>query len=245
MAKKYLLLDTNVIAAYYLPRSTKHKKLRDRAELLLDAIRTGQFDAFLYVPNFCVAETFSVFMKYGFSDWNKRHVKGGTLDLRVYQSLVTQFQKDIHNGHFFYHYELSRYHILAINLVAPIDHYFQISKGKKNQSPSGTFDQLIIAMGIHLAAIHGHDNVTIVSADDRLISILRKCGSEISQNTIKMLRLDKAKELTGIPFSPRSFPSGLNLKSATKKELEAAFAGWPFEKKSLPEKVYRHLNVPE
>ncbi len=81
-----------------------------------------------------------------------------------------QFHEDIHNGRFIYQYELSRYHILGINLVAPIDHHFQITRGKdQRHEPMGTFNHPIISMGIQLAHIHGSASVAILSSDDRRV----------------------------------------------------------------------------
>ena len=116
----YVLLDANVTAAYYLPRSTKSQRVKGRIEILFDSVRSGGSDHFFYLPNFCVAEVFSVFMKYSFGHWN-RQVRGNTIDTRYYRRIVDQFQADIHNGQFIYHYELSRYHVLAIDLIAPVD----------------------------------------------------------------------------------------------------------------------------
>ena len=75
---KYLLLDANIPASYYLPRSTKSENTKQRAEVLFDSTRSGETEFFFYLPNFCVAEVFSVFMKYSFGHWNK-HVKTGTI----------------------------------------------------------------------------------------------------------------------------------------------------------------------
>ncbi len=227
----YILLDTNVVAAYYLPRSMKSIRANERIEIIFDSVRSGTANHFFYLPNFCVAEVFSVFMKYAFGSWNPHVInRGGTIGKRIYKQLVDQFQDDIHNGKFIYHYELSRYHILAINLIAPIDHYFQISrvKGKnRNIVPMGTFDHLIIAMGIHLAHIHGNDKVAIISADDRLIDILAKCKSGINHNTISKLKLDIAEELTGKRFGSDLFPKYLNLKTANKNMLREVLGEWP------------------
>lgn len=245
----YLLLDANVTAAYYLPRSTKSVKVRERIENIFDSVRSGQTDHFFYLPNFCVAEVFSVFMKYSFGRWNQ-HVKAtGTIDTRHYNRIVKQFQRDIHNGRFIYHYELSRYHVLGINLVAPVDHYFQISrarmkrrKGKKisgkrvgpSVTPMGTLDHLIISMGLHVAHIHGRDNVAILSSDDRLTDILAKCKSGIPASTVRKLKLGEAEELTGIAFEPESFPKHANLKDATNNELQTLFGLWPLPVAAVP-----------
>jgi len=232
----YLLLDANVTAAYYLPLCTKSKNVARRIENIFNSIRSKEANHFLYLPNFCVAEVFGVFMKYSFGSWNRQVRK--TIDTRIYRSLVEQFQNDIHNGQFIYHYELSRYHILGINLVAPIDHYYQISRKNKNVIPSGTFDHLIISMGIHLAHIHGSENVTLISADDRLIEILAKCRKGIPWNTRQKLKLNDAESLTGRKFQPKSFPRYVNLKRAKKNELSDIFGIWPLPVGKM-QKVYR------
>jgi hypothetical protein len=240
----YILLDANVTAGYYLPQSLRSNRARRQIEILFDSVRSGKSDHFFYLPNFCVAEVFSVFMKYAFGAWNK-HVKK-TIDKRVYDSLVAQFERDIHNGAFIYHYELSRYHVLGINLVAPIDHYYRFRRGnKRNVAPMGTFDHLIISMGIHLAHIHGSSNVAIVSGDDRLTDILKKCTKDISPSTRRRLKLDKAAKLTGRPFRPETFPRFVNLKTAGKKELAALFEKWPLEVGSIPSSArqYRYTKL--
>lgn len=237
----WFLLDANVTAGYYLPRSLNSKTAAKRIESIIDSVRSGVRNDFFYIPNICIAEVFSVFMKHCFGEWNKHLKKKGTIDSRVYERLVRQFQADIHNGHFLYHYELNRYHVLGINLVAPIDHYFKISRGqKKNVIPMGTFDHLIISMGMHLAHIHGPENVCILSADDRLTDILKKCKSGIKKSTVKKLKLNIAEEVTGRAFGPTLFPKHLNLKTATKKELVAVLNDWPLPSGKTP-KVYRWM----
>lgn len=180
-------------------------------------------------------------MKYAFGKWN-RHVirKGGTLDKRVYEKLVKQFQEDIHNGKFIYHLELNRYHVLGINLVAPIDHFYKFSRGEGNVIPCGTLDHLIISIGITLSHIHGRKNVCIVSCDDRLTNLLSKCSSLDSPETIKKLKLNIAKEVLGRPFSQELFPKYVNLKKAKNSELKDVFGAWPLEVGAVP-KHYRWL----
>lgn len=239
----YLLLDANVVAAYYLPRCTSSARSRSRIENIINSVRSGSTDHFLYMPNFCIAETFSVFMKHAFGKWNT-HVQraGGKIDARVYRSLTKQFGADIHNGKFIYQYELARYHILGIDLVAPVDHHYQITRGKKYHAPMGTFDHLIISMGVHLAHIHGHDSVAIISSDSRLTNILAKCKSGLKARTIEKLKLNAAEDVTGRKFGPTLFPRFLNLKTATNSDLAGVFGSWPLPVGTLP-KVYRWLAV--
>jgi len=234
----YGLLDANVTAAYYLARSMRSAKAVQCIRNIVDSVRTRATQHFLYIPNFCIAETFSVLMKYAFGKWNPHLKHTKTIDKRVYTGLVEQFQRDIHNGQVLYQYELSRYHILAHDLVAPIDHHYQHTRGKKRHVPMGTFDHLYVAMGIHLAHVHGSDNVVLLTADDRVANIVGRCRDGIPANTIHKLKLEIAEEVTGRKFGPALFPRCLNLKTATKKELAAIFGLWPLPVVGTPT-IYR------
>jgi hypothetical protein len=234
----YALLDANVTAGYYLARSLNSRCAQERITNIIDSVRTGASNHFFYIPNFCIAETFGVFMKHAFGKWNP-HVKKNTIDKRVYEHLVKQFQADIHNGRVLYQYELSRYHVLATNLVAPIDHYYQHTRGKKRHVPMGTFDHLYVAMGIHLAHIHGTENVVLLTADDRVANIVGRCRAGIAANTVRKLKLKIAEEVTGKAFSSALFPRCLNLKTAKTSELMAVFGKYPLPVNGEP-RSYRY-----
>ncbi len=223
MAKTYLLMDANVTTGYYLPRSLRSVRARARVESIINAARSGSADLFLCIPNFCIAEVFSTFMKCAFGGWN-RHVRsaGGRIDRRVYQRLVSQFQKDIHNGAVINQSELSRYHVLGINLVAPIDHHFQIRRAGRNHRPMSTLDHLLVSMGIQLAKVHGQDRVVVISTDRRLCDVLKKCRVGLRSQVIHRLKLRIAREVTGREYSPDLYPTVIDLANATKAELEAA-----------------------
>jgi hypothetical protein len=129
-----------------------------------------------------------VFAKHAFGACNRQVTRHGTLDKRVYKSLVRQFSSDIHNGAFLNQYELSRYHILGIDLVAPVDHHYQISRGpRRRHVPAGTFDHLIISMGVQLAHLHGPGNVAIVTADHRIGRIVERCRNGIPARIVRKL----------------------------------------------------------
>lgn len=225
----YFLLDANIAAAYYLPRSHSNLKVRERTEMIIDHIRSHRKDHFIYIPNICIAETVSVFIKHSFGKWNKHLKSKGTIDKRVYANLIKSFQSDIHNANFIYHYELDRYHVLGINLVAPIDHYFQIDRGKGNTNPMKTFDHLVISMGINLVRIHGKDNVCILTADNRMSKVLDKCKTDIKQETLNKLKLNIAEKVCGISFSKDIFPKHLNLARCTKGDLRKVLGAWPLD----------------
>jgi rRNA-processing protein FCF1 len=236
----YCLFDASVIAAYYCPKTTRSHKVVENARNLIESVRSGASNHFFYIPNFCIAEIFSVFMKYAYSGWNKQ-TKRGRIDGRVHKRLREQFEADIHNAKLFYHYELSRYHVLAINLVAPIDHHYKLYRRGKTgggQNPAGTFDQLIIAMAIHLVKIHGPGNVVVITSDDRLARIITKCHGDIPDSISRRLKLKEASSFTGVPFAPESFPVVLNLKEATKTQLKNVFGQWPLPMKKRYKRPY-------
>lgn len=238
----YFLVDSSVVVAYYLPARTRSRRAARAIELIIDSNRTNVRSDFFYIPNFCIAEVFDAFTKHALSKWN-RHVKPyGTLDKRVYKSLVRQFEKDIHNGKFFYHCELNRYHILSSHLVSPVDHYYCLSK-RKNKSratPAGTLDHLIVAMGIQLGRIHGPKNVCILTADSRLGKVLERCKSNIPQATVRKLQFVIGSRVTGIEFSSEIFPRHLELGSSTREELRSVFGEWPVRVNGRPS-VYRNV----
>jgi len=216
-----------VIVPYFLPKAHKNSEVHARAAALIESVRSGITNHFFYIPNFCIAEVFSTFAKYAYGDWNKQ-IKSGTIHGKVHNSLRKQFQSDIHNAALFYHYELARYHVLAINLVAPVDHYFKLTRGtSKIVAPAGAFDQLIVAMGIHLTKIHGSGNVVVITADNRLAKLIKKCRSNISDSARRAMQLEKAEKLVGIPFQADSFPLVLNLDTVKGKTLSNVFGQWP------------------
>jgi hypothetical protein len=232
----YCLFDASVIVPYYYPKAHKSPKVAKNARILIESVRSGKTTHFFYIPNFCIAEVFSTFMKYAYSDWNRQR-NSGKMDQRIHSSLRKQFEGDIHNAKLFYHYELSRYHVLAINLVAPIDHYYKMTR-TPGQTPASTYDQLIIAMGIHLVKIHGAGNVVVVTADDRLTKVIEKCRAPIRDFAYERLQLDEGSKFTGIQFGPESFPLVLNLKTATKTQLSNVFEVWPLPIKKRYRRPY-------
>lgn len=236
----YFLIDANIAAGYYLPRSLKSPKARVRIEKILNYLRSNSKENFVYIPNFCIAETFNVFTKHSYGKYNKQLKDQKTLDSRVYKSLVDSFQKDVHNGKFFYHYELNRYHILNTNLVSPIDNYYKITS-KYRVIPAGTFDHLIIAMGIELSRIHGSDKVCILSTDKRLMDVLKRCQKGISKNTIKKLKFDIAEKVCDKKISKDIFPLGLDLARCKELEIKEIFGETVYNCKE-PKKVYRYIS---
>lgn len=242
MAKKFILVDANVVAAYYLTRSLRNKVALPYIENIFEFVRQNPNDYMIYIPNFCIAEVVSVFIKHTFAKWNIKE----TINTKVYNSLINSFQNDIHNAQFMYHLELDRYHVLGINLVAPIDHFFQISrtsKDKRKYQPAGTFDQLIISMGVQLAKIHGRENVCILTADYRLAKIVEKCRSNIRATTLSKMKISIAEKVCSVKFSKELFPNYINLgrKQIKEDEIKDFFGAYPLNIKRR-KSVYRWKN---
>ena len=224
----YIVLDTNLVVGYYLPRALNHQQARERVRTLVDSVRSGESEHFFYIPNIVIAEAFSIFAKYSFGRYNRHVVRnGGTIDTRVYQSLCRQFHTDIHNGRLFYQLELNRYHVLGIDLVAPIDHYFKIQRTQRYAQPAGTFDQIIVAMGIHLGHLHGVENVLLATADTRLTQLVSKCRSNIPATTVERLKLARAEDVAGKRFSRDLFPEAIHIGNARVSDLQRLFGQWP------------------
>lgn len=229
MARRYLLLDASVLAAYYLPQSARRfPKLAERARLLIDSVRANLSpDVRLLTPSFCVAETFGVLTKYRFGRWNEQ-VKDPINDLTYWRARLA-LRNDIHNGRLIQQIELSRYHILATDLISPVDHHFQFyrsRKAKKRKVPMGTFDHLIIGMAIHLAKSRGIGNVGVITADHRLGHILNRARL-VKRATAARLGLLRASHDLGLQFTPDVYPSALNLATAKDELLASELGQWP------------------
>jgi len=227
--EKYMLLDTNVIVGYYIPESLS-EPARTHIHNVLESCRKGaQPEWYLMIPNIVIVEVFSVFAKYCFATWNnfvKRRLPGG-LDQRRYKTICKRFHDHVHNGRFFHQVELNRYHVLGVDLIAPIDHYFQHFRGKSRKKPMETVDMLILSMGIYFSHQFGKERFMILTADRRMSAICEKARSGIRKNTAKKLGLiEKADEL-GYGYSSDIFPRVVNLARRGKKYLEEVFGQWP------------------
>ncbi len=161
---KYYLIDTSAIIPYYVPSYLTKKITR-----IIEEKQKGE--AFLYMPNFCIAEVFNTFAKFCF-----RQKK---ITEKEYEACSNKFKDAIHNARLIYHYELNRYHILNIDCIAPFEHQYCLTRIKK--TPNGkeenedwfmsTFDMLLISMGIELVKMMGNENVSLITCDKRIKTI--------------------------------------------------------------------------
>jgi hypothetical protein len=162
----YYLLDASVLVHLYVP----DEQIIPQIDHLLE--QRGLQKAFLYVPNFCVAETFNSIAR--------KHYREGVLDAATYRKCKEAFANDIHNGQLLYHHELNRYHILNADYVIPFEHLFPSERADGTERRLSTFDVLIIAMGMELMRITGGATY-VVTCDKRIaevIDILRKLRKE-------------------------------------------------------------------
>ncbi|HJV21836.1 MAG TPA: hypothetical protein VJ570_04015 [Holophagaceae bacterium] len=184
-------------------------------------------DVQLLVANFCIAEVFSVFEKYRWgAKWNP-HVKRSNFKLSQtdFESARRNFRAAIHNGSKIVQVELNRYHVLCVDLISTINHAYQINRPPKSARrvvPASTYDMLLLAMGIWLTHVHGRENLTIVTGDNRITDVVGRARS-IKLNKEIRSHLTSIADSLGLTYSPDLYPFVLNLKSCTQKELFGRF----------------------
>ena len=234
-SRKFLLLDASVVVPYYLPKAARHKKVPGRISTLVDSVRKGlSAHLFLYVPNTCIGEVFDVFNRFCWASWNPqvRKVFPRGLHGRTYERVRREFREDIHNGRVLHQYELCRYHLLALDLISPVDQYFQHyrDRGKtKTKRPMGIADLLVAAMAIWLVRIHGWEQFALVTADHRMSDILTKVATRVASRSATAQKLGlptRAAEL-GFQFDSHLYPRVLNLAQARNSDLSHFFGEWP------------------
>ncbi len=224
MPRHFALLDANVVAAFYAGKSTQNLKLAVRSNELLQ--KAAENETQLLIPNFCIAEVFSVLEKYRWGKgWNRHVSSANTLSGKEFDAARTQFSSAIHNGASILQVELNRYHVLCADLISPINHAYQIKRKvtKKIQvRPASTYDMLIISMGIWLQHIHGADSFTIVTGDARIGNVVKRAKSISLRQTMKSHLTGVASGL-GLSYSPALYPEVLNLAGCTRVNLQTRF----------------------
>lgn len=64
---------------------------------------------------------------------------------------------------------------------------------------------------MQLARVHGPPNTVIVTADERLALLVRKCRSTMSAGVRSKLGLDECERIVGLPYEPATFPNVVDL----------------------------------
>lgn len=231
---KWLLWDTSVILPYYVPELACDDKSLQRINTILEAVRHHHLAAHCYIPNIAVAEVFTALDRACFSSWDKQTSKkfggnGKSLDKRKHKTARENFRKHIHNGVLFYQYELTRYHILGLDLIAPIDKHRKYYR-KGNVRSMGASDLLIGAMAMDLVRIHGQENVCLVSTDRRMNAIFSQVPQSLNQSTVESLGLDKTSQKFGFgKWDSSLYPNVLDLARCTDTDLSDALGKWPLQ----------------
>jgi len=228
LSRRYILVDACVAAAAYAPSTTRSSQLSARSKTLFSRSST-QCDPQFLIPNFCIGETFAVFEKYRWgASWN-RHLGANTrLTPHQFQTSRDEFHTAIHNGTKLLQVELNRYHILCMDLIAPINAASRIKRdrgARKNVSPASTYDLLLIAMGIWLQKEYGHTDFVIATGDER-VSLITKRAKSVKLARAMKKHLSDVAEKVGLTYGPCVYPTVVDLIRCKKAALESAFPSW-------------------
>jgi len=238
----WLLWDTSVILPYYVPELACNPKSLQRIPGILDAVRNHHLAAHCYIPNIAVAEVFAALDRACFSTWDRQTNgnfggPGKALDKRKHNTARESFRRHIHNRVLFYQYELTRYHILGLDLITPIDKYRKHYR-KGNVRSMGASDLLIGAMAMDRVRVHGRDNVFLVTTDRRMDAIFSQVPHSLNQPAVEYLGLDTASKKFGFGrWHPGLYPKMLDLARCSDPELGGALGTWPLpvrKKKGVP-----------
>jgi len=234
----WLLWDTSVVLPYYVPEMARNTKAERRIRIIVDAVRNHRLSAHCYIPNLVIAEVFAALDRACHSAWDSQVNRkfggpGKTLDRRRYFSARQRFRKHIHNGVLFYQYELGRYHILTLDMIAPIDKHRQFYR-KGSVRSMGASDLLIGSMATHLTRLHGRDNMLLLTTDRRMDAIFSRVPASVSSSTARQLGLvDAAIRLGFGEWSPELYPRVLDLARCKKADLIDAFGRWPLRTRKV------------
>ena len=174
----YYLVDASALIYFYIPDSPT-KRITKKVEYLVDQKQKG--NAFLFVPNFCIAEVFNTFAKYHYR--YKTTNPSQALSDKEYSSCCKAFRESVEKGRIFYPYEMNNMHLGNIDFITPFEHQYFLQREKEGKQIDwclSTFDILFISMGFELARIVGRKNVSLVTRDKRIVdicNILRMAGS--------------------------------------------------------------------
>jgi len=180
----YLLLDANVLVAYYC--KDEAGPVQDRARSLFAARAKGKI--FLFVPNFCVVEAIRAFAK---KSWSEQKYGRGSDASEAFEQHKKAFLDDIVDAKLLYSYELSRRHVLSSHRVYERAAMLSYRKG----NPPSALDVLIIAMGCDLERIHGREKFAMVTADGPIFDV---CEDDKSlPRTLNIARHEIPRSITG------------------------------------------------
>jgi hypothetical protein len=151
------LLDASAAVNFY---ALQHAKANRALKHIRDQ-KLKYRQASLFIPNFCIAEVFNALAKMHF---NPDHTSR-TLDSRSYKNALKEFRDDVHWGRVLYPYDLNRYHVIASDIIIPVEHNLAL---KDNRGHLSTYDILVIAMACELGYSGNPDEVYLLTCDNRM-----------------------------------------------------------------------------
>lgn len=226
---RFVLLDANVVAAYYAPQTLRGKQRAPaRIRTMIDAVKRGGWtDVKLLIPNLCIAEVFTTFSRHAHVGWRKDGVTPD-IDAKTYGQIFDEFARDIHNGAVIEQWELNRYHVLARHFIAPVDHHTRVvnAMGKPYKQQLGATDQMVAGMASWLVNLFGHERFRLVTCDHRLVQVLRR-GRVVTDAEAAKWGLRDLERRLGIRWDRRAYPDVIDLERDADDELRTFFGIWP------------------
>ena len=245
---KFVLLDANVLAGYYEPKLLLNQQTAaKRIRILLNAVKQGGYPWIRpLIPNICITEVFNVFSKNARLGWRGKLKKEHATAIhgKIYKRICQEFIKDIHNARLLEQWEVNRYHIMAADFVAPIDHHMR----RKSKRELGAADKIIAGMAIWLVRLFGEEHFRLVTADNDLCKVLRK-GRKIKDVQAESWGLRHAERQTEMDWSREIYPRVIHLERDKDKALRDFFGIWPLttrvarpkKKKRITKSCIQHL----
>jgi hypothetical protein len=229
----YVLLDANVLAGYYAPKTLIRGNAAERIKMLIDSVRCGCSSHIrLLTPEICMAEAQTVLSKYCIRKWNGHKPKREdpqAIHGKTYRALVRQMRDDLHGGKLIESVPLARYHVLAKKLITTIDHNLRLptKDGNGYLKELGGTDQLICGTAIWLSRFLGPSRFCVVTADYRLHKVLTRARSATPAQA-RLWRLDDfARDTFGWAWSREIMPRSIYLPTATETQMRSIFGAWP------------------
>jgi len=262
LPRRFLLLDANLLAAYYAPATHKSVLAKRRITQIVDAARdVWASEIKLLVPNVCIAEVYNTLSKYVNPVWrgNPPRKKLPKLGRREYNDACKRFGDDIHNANLIEQWSATRYHVLSSDLVSLVDHNCCLPSPQGNPTNElGGSDRLIGGMAIWLARLLGKEYFRLVSADWRLCTVLRE-GDKLTFEQARRWGLGAIASRIDMPWHTDIYPKVIDLVRDPDRELRDFFGVWPLpetkpERRRLPAitkeqvgaflEAYRNIGVP-
>jgi len=233
---RHIVLDTNSLSAGLVPHSVHSQRLRQRAaQLVRCRLLAGWESLRLYAPGICVAEILTLLDKYRFCTWFGPVKKDPRrrLNARAYRTVRSAFLRCLHDRRI-EQIDLDHKQIELVELISPLNQRYQFRRRRATKNipgPMSTGDCLVAAGAMQLNQRLGDDSVVVVTDDRRLADVLTIARG---LSLLQVGRVGLREGLTRLGLTLDSlFPRVVHLRTATKRELRAAFLGWPLPQQEL------------